>query len=208
MIGIDIGKGQLESARKLAEERAVSNVHFQAVSVYELPFPNEHFDAVFAHALLNHLAELARALQEMSRVLEPGGVIGLRDGDWAGRISWPEYPAIDKYHEIQEKGVSHTGGSLRIGRQLRGLMNQAGCYSHVETSASCVYYPRPDQSCQERADVWIERLWNSPLFRQAVELGWVSQPELEEMEAAFKDWGAHPDAFYANGRVEAVGWKQ
>ena len=208
VIGIDIGEDQLKGARKLAEDRAVSSIEFQAVSVYELPFPDEHFDAIFAHALLDHLAEPARAIHEMGRVLKSRGVIGLRDGDWGGRVSWPEYPAIDKYHEIQERGVSHTGGDLRIGRKLRRLLNQSGCFSHVETSASCIYYPQPGQSCRERADVWIERLWNSPLFSQAAELGWISRPEMEEMEVAFKEWGAHPEAFYANGRVEAVAWKQ
>lgn len=49
VIGVDVGESSIEAAQRLAVERGVSNVRFQVASVYELPFPEGTFDAVFTH---------------------------------------------------------------------------------------------------------------------------------------------------------------
>src|SRR5512142_1845750 len=59
VVGIDLYAKALDAAQ------SVSNVRFQAASVYELPFPDGSFDAVFSHAVLEHLAEPLKALAEM-----------------------------------------------------------------------------------------------------------------------------------------------
>ena len=41
------------------------------------PFQNESFDAVFSHALLEHLSDPGAAIAELRRALKPGGLIGL-----------------------------------------------------------------------------------------------------------------------------------
>ena len=56
-------------------------------SVYELDFSDNSFDALFSHNVLEHVAEPSRAVQEMQRVLKPGGVIGLRDFDMGGLLT-------------------------------------------------------------------------------------------------------------------------
>ncbi len=48
-IGLDLQSAQLERARLLAAEQSLSNVRFELGSIYELPFPDSSFDAVFAH---------------------------------------------------------------------------------------------------------------------------------------------------------------
>ena len=40
-----------------------------------LPFPDEHFDALFSVATFEHILDLPLALREMHRVLRPGGVV-------------------------------------------------------------------------------------------------------------------------------------
>lgn len=60
--------------------------------MYRLPSPDGSSDAVFAHAVLMHLREPVKALAEMRRVLRPGGIAGIRDGDWDGRIHTPSTP--------------------------------------------------------------------------------------------------------------------
>ncbi len=44
-------------------------------SVYELPFPDEHFDVVLCMSVLEHLEDPRRGITEMRRVLRPGGRI-------------------------------------------------------------------------------------------------------------------------------------
>lgn len=69
-VGVDREAAQLEAARGLAQQRRI-NARFEAATVYELPFPDRYFDAVFSHALFEHLREPLRALAEIKRVLKP-----------------------------------------------------------------------------------------------------------------------------------------
>ncbi len=82
VVSIDIGPSEVERATAFASKQGVANVRFEIANSYQLPFHDSTFDAVFAHTLLEHLAEPDVALAEMHRVLRPGGVIGVRDSDW------------------------------------------------------------------------------------------------------------------------------
>jgi ubiquinone/menaquinone biosynthesis C-methylase UbiE len=42
-------------------------------SVYELPYPDKHFELVVSFSVFEHLHEYPKALQEVRRVLAPGG---------------------------------------------------------------------------------------------------------------------------------------
>ena len=79
-------------ARALASERGVTNARFEVGSIYELPFPDASFDAASAINTLEHIGDPLRAMSEMRRVLKTGGVIGVRDPDWAVCISAPASP--------------------------------------------------------------------------------------------------------------------
>ena len=43
---------------------------------------------------------------------------------------------------------------------------------------------------------------------QVIELGWMDRAEIENVKAAWKDWGENPDAFWARSWCEAIGWKE
>lgn len=47
---------------------------------------------VHGHQVLQHVADLVRALREMKRVTAPGGVIAVRDSDY-GMFTW--HPAME-----------------------------------------------------------------------------------------------------------------
>ncbi len=68
----DLSPGYVSEAR----DRAIANgVHVECVTAdgEELPFATATFDAVWGNAILHHL-DLAKAGQELRRVLKPGGV--------------------------------------------------------------------------------------------------------------------------------------
>ena len=60
--------------------------------VHALPFADAEFDVVHAHQVLQHVADPVRALREMARVVRPGGVVGVRDSDYASFAWWPRLP--------------------------------------------------------------------------------------------------------------------
>ena len=78
--------------KKPGEQLSVS---FRQANVYELPFESHSFDAAFAHGLFSHLQEPMRGFSEIRRVLKPAALIGLRDADWGGALTYPPDPVFE-----------------------------------------------------------------------------------------------------------------
>lgn len=206
VVGIDLGQADIEKATDLALERNVPNARFQVASVYEIPFENETFDAVFAQGLLEHLAEPAKALIEMRRVLKPGGIIGVRSPDYGGHIYSPQDALIDESLALIERVVIDRGGSRRLGRHFRAMLREAG-FANVEGSASYECNGTPESTRREGEA--MAAIFSETGFRQQItEMGWADEARLNEMASAWLSWGEQPDAFRASPWCEAVGWKQ
>ena len=78
--GIDASPEMIERARKKAK-RAHSGAAFHVGLAESLPFETSRFDVVLSTVMLHHLprAVRARAIQEMRRVVKPGGRILIVD---------------------------------------------------------------------------------------------------------------------------------
>jgi len=61
----------------------------------DLPFPDNTFDVVLMHAVLEHVPNVSEAFAEVSRVLKPGGV-------FVGYVSF-----MESFHEISYTHMSH-----------------------------------------------------------------------------------------------------
>lgn len=70
--GVDITPEMIEIAEKKLEDEC-ENVFFQEADACELPFESFSFDTVMSVNALQTMTEPEAALQEMSRVLKPGG---------------------------------------------------------------------------------------------------------------------------------------
>ena len=126
VVGIDADETQVMIARDFAKTRGVQNEEFRSASAYSMPFRSNSFDAVFSHALLEHLREPDSAIGEFLRVLKPGGILGVCSPDWGGFLLAPPSDqlavAIDVYKNMQVA----NGGDVYVGRKLSTLLNQAG----------------------------------------------------------------------------------
>jgi SAM-dependent methyltransferase len=203
VVGIDVDEAALEQAQTAQKDRA--NVHFEYGNLYSLPFPNSTFDAVFSHAVLEHLGEPANALSEMYRILKPGGVIGIRLPDWDGLLLAPPDPLLHQTFELVERFRKQNGGDMRRGKHLPSLLRQAG-FTRVYTSASYECH-----GTVESTRSFISR-WQIPgagpvTEEQWIRLGLADRETLERMRDAWKQWAESPDAFLARPFCEAVAWK-
>jgi ubiquinone/menaquinone biosynthesis C-methylase UbiE len=70
--GLDISKTFVEIAQKNAAQAGV-HPDFRHGSASNMPFESEQFDFLFCRAAFKNFSEPVRALQEMRRVLKPGG---------------------------------------------------------------------------------------------------------------------------------------
>lgn len=138
VIGIDQQPEQFGPAMQMAAEE---NLHasFRKADVYDLPFEQEAFDAVFAHGLLSHLSDPRRGLLEIGRVLKRGGLVALRDADWGGALVYPSDPVVDAALGQVLQAIRASGGEPEMGRRLGALLRDAG-FGNVRISASFEVY--------------------------------------------------------------------
>jgi ubiquinone/menaquinone biosynthesis C-methylase UbiE len=89
-----------DEALELARERAArgpENIDFVLADVLDLDLPDDLFEVVHAHQVLQHVADPVRALVEMRRVCRPDGIVAARDSDYAAFTWFPQVPALDDW---------------------------------------------------------------------------------------------------------------
>lgn len=74
-LAVDRSPLMLARARRVARVRRLDRVHLVRADALELPLADATVDLVLAHNSLHCYGEPARAVQEMTRVLAPGGAV-------------------------------------------------------------------------------------------------------------------------------------
>lgn len=87
---VDIAEESLKQAQQRIDEDRITNVTFRKENILSLTFPDAHFDHIFVCFVLEHLAKPLRALEELKRVLKPGGTITVIEGDHGSCFWYPE----------------------------------------------------------------------------------------------------------------------
>jgi ubiquinone/menaquinone biosynthesis C-methylase UbiE len=70
----DISQGMLDVCGRNARQHGLEVITTQG-DAEDLPYPDDAFDLVIGHAFIHHLPVPGRAIQEMHRVLAPGGTL-------------------------------------------------------------------------------------------------------------------------------------
>jgi arsenite methyltransferase len=77
--GLDMTDEMLALARKNAEEAGISNAVFLKGVIEQVPLPAASVDVVISNCVINLSTDKPAVLEEMARVLKPGGRIGVSD---------------------------------------------------------------------------------------------------------------------------------
>lgn len=70
--GVDFQAKAFRAAESWAQQQGLP-VEFKEANVLELPFPDASFDFVLCNGVIHHSASIKRGLDEIARVLKPGG---------------------------------------------------------------------------------------------------------------------------------------
>jgi ubiquinone/menaquinone biosynthesis C-methylase UbiE len=124
--GVDMTPAMLEQARKLQQEKGLTNVTWQPGNVYSLPFPRAQFSIVSSRFVFHHLQDPLAALKEMRRACKPGGRIVVAD------MSPVPAKAAALNAEEKLRDPSHVR-ALPVD-ELRGLFEQTGLATPTVTS--------------------------------------------------------------------------
>lgn len=79
VVGVDMTPSMLARARASSTRGGFTNVHFHEGLAESLPLPNGWADVVISNGVLNLFPDKLGALQEMARVLKPGGRLQIGD---------------------------------------------------------------------------------------------------------------------------------
>jgi SAM-dependent methyltransferase len=202
VVGIDREEEPLGIARAEAAAAGLSNVGFEVGDAYRLDFPDESFDIVHAHQVLQHLGDPVAALREMRRVRRRGGVVAARDSDYAAMTWYPRDPRLDRWLGLYEEVARANGGEPDAGRHLLAWARAAG-FAVVVPTASVWCFATPD----DRAwwgGLWADRVTESAFARHAIEWGAADRAELEAIAGAWREWAAEPAGWFAVLHGEVV----
>lgn len=142
-VGVEYVPDPLDTARQLAASENITNVSFEVGAIHSLRFPDNSFDIVHAHQVLQHIGDPVRALREMRRVVKPGGLVACRG---SSHMQWyPESGGLRASDELFRKiarakgGNPHPGSWMHVwaegaGFQRKGIVKSASawCFSTDE----------------------------------------------------------------------------
>ncbi|MGZ9934349.1 methyltransferase domain-containing protein [Streptomyces sp. NC-S4] len=193
---VDAAEDVLAQARTVAEERGLGDaVSFATADVHALDFPDDSFDVVHAHQVLQHVGDPVRALREMRRVCRPGGIVAARDADYAAMTWYPAAPGLDDWLGLYRRVARANGGEPDAGRHLRAWARRAG-FTDVTASATAWCFATPEETAWWSA-LWAERTQASAYAAVATRGGHTTAADLAAVADAWHAWGADPDAWFS-----------
>ncbi|MFC3985299.1 class I SAM-dependent methyltransferase [Streptosporangium jomthongense] len=190
---VEVTEDALALARAEAERRGLSNIEFAVADVHALDLPDDAFDVVHAHQVLQHVGDPVQALREMRRVCAPGGVVAVRDSDYAAFTWFPRPPELDEWLSLYQRVARANGGEPDAGRRLLSWAHQAG-FSDVTASASAWCFATPEDR-DWWGGMWAERILKSDMAGQALASGVATEDDLRRISRGWLAWAAERDGW-------------
>ncbi|CUM64619.1 uncharacterized protein PRCAT00002227001 [Priceomyces carsonii] len=160
VIGVEPIEELIKEAKDNQTKSGVSNVAFQAGSIYHLPFEDNTFDLVFCHQVLIHLQDPLAGLKEMKRVAKPGGFVCAREGDLLASVVYPPHYE-DTLKQYFMQSVRLLGSNATQGRALKSLAIDAGFHLSSISSGSSNWCIADDSSRLLWGTSFINRIQKS-----------------------------------------------
>jgi len=132
--GIDLSEQAIAVLDAKLRERQLPHAYAYMQDFLANSYPDNHFDLVYAVAVLHHFKDMTTVLQELHRVLKPGGIVitfdplmteplnrlgrmlyrpWQTDRDWEWPFTFATFRLIQKYFEIVD--MQGAMGTAKLG---------------------------------------------------------------------------------------------
>jgi ubiquinone/menaquinone biosynthesis C-methylase UbiE len=197
--GVDSSPDVIKTAREAAEKRNLSNTTFLIADITQgLGFPDNCFDVIHAHQVLQHLTDPTAALREMRRVVKRGGLVAAGDSDWGGMSWYPPIRELEEWMALHISVVRDSGCKANLAMVVQSLAQVAGFERWEITKTRSAWEWRT----KEEREWWAATMVNRIL--EGVFATIASQADLGRITAAWREWASHDDAWFIVPHVEIL----
>jgi SAM-dependent methyltransferase len=198
VLGIDPATAVIDGVTDLPD-----NCEVRVGDLFDGSLPDDAFDVVHAHQVLQHLDDPVAALREMRRVCRPGGVIAVRDADYAAMTWAPADPLLDRWLDAYRTVHRTNGHEPDAGRHLLGWALQAGFTDVTPSASAWCFATRADRSWW--ADTWADRVTAAEsLLSQHLRAAGHGDADLAAMAQAWRQWATKDHGWFAVLHGEVV----
>jgi demethylmenaquinone methyltransferase/2-methoxy-6-polyprenyl-1,4-benzoquinol methylase len=141
VVGCDFSEAMLEHARRKASERGAAQARFEWADALALPYEDGSFDAATVGFGVRNLADLGGGLEELSRVLKPGGRLVILE------ITQPRRPPLSAFYSLWFD---------RLVPMLGTLAGDRDAYTYLPQSVK--RFPSPEGLAELMAEAGLERI--------------------------------------------------
>ncbi|RMZ91805.1 hypothetical protein DV736_g957, partial [Chaetothyriales sp. CBS 134916] len=197
--GVDLSQDVIDEAiatQKQQQQQNRKNLTFEVGNVLDgLKYPDNSFDVVYTHQTLIHVPHPVKALQELRRVLKPGGILATRECtnlQW-----WPLYPALELWGLGMQKMMESTGavGLLNKGI-LQALVREAG----FDRDKTLVGVGTTVFATKEERKWWsgvgVSRMRETGIGNKWQKSGFLTDVQIDQIIKALEKWGEAEDGWY------------
>lgn len=160
--GIDLSQPMLAYAREKAAF-AEMPLTFHAMNIYDLDFPDNHFDGVVSMALFEFIQDDQRALAELFRVLKPGGYLMIgtitKDSAWGMQYLRQSVRPDSVFHEANFK----TAKEMASYYPKRLLAQQDAVYVPPNAEGDALTLENEVRLSKTETGAFTCLLWQKPL---------------------------------------------
>ena len=149
VVGIDLAEGMLAIGKQKIEKKSYAKkVSFQTASVLEIPFPDNHFDALTISFGIRNVTDIMAAFKECRRVLKPDGRMLILEG------TIPKWKWLRFLHLFYLRHfLPHVGGLISQNFKAYRYLNKT-----IES------FPQGERFCGKMRAAGFVNVQSNPLF--------------------------------------------
>jgi ubiquinone/menaquinone biosynthesis C-methylase UbiE len=169
-------------------------------SITKTDLPDDSFDFAFARIVFEHIPDSVEALNEIKRLLKPGGRLVMTESDYALKVlTDPCFPEVEAIRDRLMKYQYSLGGNKMIGREMWQLLKKAG-FKNLDLESVVLH------SGNKGVESFYPQI-NPQRMIPLVAAGAITEQEYEILRAAAEKLLASEDSFLLRVLLMACGEK-